>query len=157
MKGQPEYGENYIHDYKIHFSIVGFRIPAEARSVRISLSRVESEINLKEPGKMSNLHLQLEMARAVLLKKQFDDAEILKVPLKIMVELPVDLAVPSFKEAHVTAGIIKIRSHTLQVCRNQLSQKWAQKPYSEALFSFCSRDGITLSLEQLYATKYSTR
>ena len=119
--------------------------------------RVESEINLKEPGKMSNLHLQLEMARAVLPKKQFDSAEVLKVPLKVMVELPVDLAVPSFKDAQVMAGIIKIRSHTLRLYRSLLADKWVQRPYSEALFSFCSRDGITLSLEQLYATKYSTR
>ena len=136
---------------------MGYRIPFDARLVRISVFRVESEINIKEPGKMNNLHLQLEMARVILTKKQFDGADILKVPLKVMVELPVDLAVPSFKEAQVIAGIIKVRSHTLHVCRNKLADMWAQKPYSEAFFSFCSRDGITMSLEQLYATKYSAR
>ena len=153
---QPEYGENYVSDYKIHFGFVGCRIPEDSRLVRISMYRVESEVNLKEPGKAANLHMQLEMARAVLSKKQFDSANTLKIPMKVMVELPIDLAAPSFKEPQVTVGIVKIASRSLRICRAILADMWAQKPYSETLYSFCTRDGITLSLEQLYASKYAT-
>jgi hypothetical protein len=154
---KPDYGENYVSDFKVHFSVVGDRVPLESRDIRISVYRQENELSTKFPSKVVNLGGQLEIARVILSKRQLDSAKTLKVPMQIRIELPMDIAVPLFKKAEVTLGIVKMASHSLQLCRNTLNSVWKLKPYSESLYSFNTRAGNTLSLEQLFASKYSIR
>lgn len=149
------YGENYVSDYRIHFSIVQDMIPEACKEIRFVVYRQENEMNYREPSKASNLNMQLEMAKCIIPKKMFDAHANLKVAMQVKMEIPMDIAVPLFKEAQVILGVSRISSRVLYRQREALAKTLKMNPYSEILFSFATTRGKTLSLEQLYASKYS--
>ena len=149
------YGENYVSDYRIHFSIVQDMIPESCKEIRFVVYRQENEMNYREPSKASNLNMQLEMAKCIIPKKMFDLNPILKVAMQVKMEIPMDIAVPLFKEAQVLLGGSRVQSRALYTQRQLFGKALKMDPYSEILFSFATTTGKTLSLEQLYASKYS--
>jgi hypothetical protein len=155
VEDKPVYGENYVSDYRIHFSIVQDMIPEACKEIRFVVYRQENEMNYREPSKASNLSMQLEMAKCILPKKMFDAHANLKVAMQVKMEIPMDIAVPLFKKAQVILGVSRIQSRALYRQREQFGRTLKMDPYSEILFSFATTTGKTLSLEQLYASKYS--
>ena len=155
MEDKPVYGENYVGDYRIHFSIVQDMIPEACKEIRFVVYRQENEMNYREPSKASNLSMQLEMAKCIIPKKMFDMNPTLKVAMQVKMEIPMDIAVPLFKEAQVILGVARMRSQALYRQRAQFAKTLKMDAYSEILFSFATTTGKTLSLEQLYASKYS--
>ena len=83
MDDKPVYGENYVSDYRIHFSIVQDMIPDSCKEIRFVVYRQENEMNYKEPSKASNLNMQLEMAKCIIPKRMFDNNPILKVAMQV--------------------------------------------------------------------------
>jgi hypothetical protein len=81
---------------------------------------------------------------------------VLKFKMKVKMQLPVDIAVPLFKDAEVTLGLVRISSNTLNQHRYWLQKTMKITPYSEILYSFVTNNGVTESLEQLVASKYGT-
>jgi hypothetical protein len=155
VEDKPVYGENYVSDYRIHFSIVQDMIPESCKEIRFVVYRQENEMNYREPSKASNLNMQLEMAKCIIPKKMFDSNPNLKVAMQVKMEIPMDIAVPLFKEAQVILGVSRVASRVLYRQREQFGKTLKMDPYSEILFSFATTTGKTLSLEQLYASKYS--
>ena len=117
--------------------------------------RLENEMSLREPAKASNLNMQFQVAKTVLPKKLLDVKPLLKIAMKVTMERPMDIAVPLFKEAEVFLGIVKMSSPELGAQRSLLTSAMQVKPYSEMVYSFYTHSGQTMSLEQLYASRYS--
>jgi hypothetical protein len=152
---KPVYGENYVSDYRIHFSILQDMIPENCKDIRFVVYRQENEMNYKEPSKITNLKMQLEMAKCIIPKKMFDSNPNLKVAMQVKMEIPMDIAVPLFKEAQVVLGVSRMQSKALYQQREALRTSLKAAPYSEILYTFATTTGKTLSLEQLYASRYS--
>ncbi len=153
---KPEYGENYVNDFKIHFSVVEDLIPESCKDIKISVYRQENEMNPREPAKATNLNMQLEMARTIISRKLFSDMKsVLKISMQVKIELPMDIAIPLFKESEVTLGVVRLSSYALHQHRSSFVSAMKCEPYAELLYSFCTNSGQTLSLEQLFASRLS--
>eukprot|EP00601_Ochromonadales_sp_CCMP2298_P001116 CAMPEP_0173193340 /NCGR_PEP_ID=MMETSP1141-20130122/13905_1 /TAXON_ID=483371 /ORGANISM="non described non described, Strain CCMP2298" /LENGTH=601 /DNA_ID=CAMNT_0014117667 /DNA_START=69 /DNA_END=1871 /DNA_ORIENTATION=- len=153
VEDKPVYGENYVSEYCINFCLLAEAIPDNCRDVRVVVYRQENEMNVREPSKASNLAMQLEVAKSIIPRKMFESHHVIRVAMQVKVEVPMDIAVPLFKEAKVDLGIIKITSRTLARHREGLGT--LGQPYAERLYSFVTTQGQTLSLEQLVASHYS--
>jgi hypothetical protein len=154
---QAEYGRNCIDDFRIHFSVLCPQLPEEIRHVRVSVYRVDAELNPRAPAKTSNLDMQLEIANILISKKQFHSASIIRIPMKMRVEFPVDIAVPVFQKPEVILGLAKLSSCAVARSRRLLGSLWSHRPYSESVYSFMTRSGLTVSTEQLFSSKYSVK
>lgn len=152
---KPGYGENYVGEVKIHFSIVESLLPETCKDVKIVVYRQENDMNLREPAKASNLSMQFPIAKTVIPKRLLDFKPILKIGMHVLMDRPMDIAVPLLKEAAVTLGIVQMSSYTLHNQRELLSKALKSKPYSEIVYSFHTLTGQTMSLEQLHASPYS--
>eukprot|EP01038_Epipyxis_sp_PR26KG_P012151 gene12151-16271_t len=155
IKDKPEYGDNYVSDYKIHFSVVQDANLDDCKEIKIVVYRLENEMNPKEPAKATNLNMQLEIAKTVIPKKLLDTKSVVKVAMQLKVQLPMDIAIPSFKEPEVALGIVRLCSASLAYQRTQMTTNLNCKPYSEVLYSLSTNTGQTFSLEQIYASRYS--
>jgi hypothetical protein len=153
---KPEYGENYVNDFKIHFSVLEDLIPESCKDIKISVYRQENEMNPREPAKATNLNMQLEMARTIISRKLFVEMKsVLKITMQVKIELPMDIAIPLFKESEVTLGVVRLSSYALHQHRSSFISAMKCQPYAELLYSFCTNSGQTLSLEQLFASRIS--
>jgi len=155
VEDKPIYGENYVSDYSIHFTMLQELIPEDCKEIRFIVYRQENDMNYNEPAKASNLNMQLEMAKCIIPRKLFDSNHILKVGMQVKMEIPMDIAVPLFKEAEVQLGIVRMASKNLFSHRAELTRALDVSPYSEMMYSFVTTTGKTLSLEQLYVSQYS--
>lgn len=156
---RPSYSESYVGDVKIFFNVLESLIPESCKEIKIVVYRQENnDVNVREGFKTANadLNTQLEIARTIIQKKVFDFKSILKIKMKVKMQLPVDIAVPLFKDAEVTLGMVKLTSFILQQHRQWMTKSFKISPYSEILYSFGTNAGMTLSLEQLYASRYAT-
>lgn len=144
-----------MSDYRIHFSAMEDLIPDTCKDIRVVVYRQENEMIGKELSKATNLKMQHEIAKCIIPKKLFDAQPIIKCTMPAKVEIPMDIAVPLFKDAEITLGIVNLKSYALYEEREQLREKLDSNPYAEILYSFATQNGKTLSLEQLYASKYS--
>lgn len=152
---RPAYSESYVSEVKLYFSVLENLIPENCKDIKIVVFRQEND--KQEFGKKTeDLNQQLEIARAIISKKVFDFKNILKIKMKVRVQLPVDIAVPIYKDSEVTLGIVKLTSYFLNQHRQWLAKSMKMTPYAEVLYSFATSSGMTLSLEQLYVCRYST-
>ncbi len=157
VSDRPSYSESYVADVKIFFNVLESLIPETCKEVKIVVYRQENnDVNMREGAKGSDLNMQLEIARTIIQKKVFDFKSIFKIKMKVKMQLPVDIAVPLFKDADVTLGVVKLSSFILNQHRSWLAKNFKISPYSEILYSFGTSSGMTLSLEQLFASRYST-
>jgi hypothetical protein len=150
---RPAYSESYLSDVKIYFSVLENVIPEHCRDLKIVVFKQEND-KQSESKKGDDLNQQLEIARTIISKKLFDFKSVLKIKMKVRVQLPVDIAVPIYKDSEVLLGIVKLTSYFLNQHRQWLSKTMKLSPYSEVLYSFGTSSGMTLSLEQLYVCRY---
>eukprot|EP00599_Poterioochromonas_sp_BG-1_P008165 CAMPEP_0173134596 /NCGR_PEP_ID=MMETSP1105-20130129/1387_1 /TAXON_ID=2985 /ORGANISM="Ochromonas sp., Strain BG-1" /LENGTH=1267 /DNA_ID=CAMNT_0014046427 /DNA_START=161 /DNA_END=3965 /DNA_ORIENTATION=- len=142
---RPAYSESYLSEVKLYFNVLENLIPENCKDIKIVVFRQENE--KQESKKVEDLNQQLEIA---------DFKSVLKIKMKVRVQLPVDIAVPIYKDSEVILGIVKLTSYFINQHRQWLNKSMKISPYSEILYSFGTSSGMTLSLEQLYACRYST-
>lgn len=151
---KPSYTESYLSDVNIHFNALECLVAESCKDIKIVIYRLVNDTTSKETKK-EDLSMQMEVARTVLPRKIFDSKNVLKIKMKVKMKMPVDIAVPLIKDGEVIIGIVKLSSQTLQDHRLWLRKNIAMTPYSEILYSFGTGSGMTLSLEQLYASPYA--
>jgi hypothetical protein len=152
---KPAYTESYINDINIHFNALQCLVPETCRDIKIVIYRQVNDSTSKEPKKGEDLNLQMEVARTVLPRKLFESKSILKIKMKVKMKLPVDIAVPLIKDGEAVIGIVKLSSPQVQTHRLWWKKAIGMTPYCEILYSFGTTTGMTLSLEQLYASPYA--
>jgi hypothetical protein len=154
---KPDYGENYVSEVKIHFGILQEPIPEWVKDLKLVVYRLEIELDPKEPGKATKLGSQFQLAKAVISKKYLEKHfwTVKTVAARDQRDDPMDIAIPLFKDSSVTIGIVRMASTAMSKHRESLTRHAGVKPYSETLYSFCTNSGQTMSLEQLYVSKYS--
>ena len=54
---RPEYGENFVVDFRVHFSSVLNPIPADCEFIKMTAYRQENEMDPKQPTKVGTLNL----------------------------------------------------------------------------------------------------
>lgn len=162
---RPAYSESYVGDVKIFFHVMQNLIPESCKEIKIVVYRQENpEASLRTGAGTTvdnkhhyeDLHQQLEIARTIIPRKVFEFKSVLKFKMKVKMQLPVDIAVPLFKDAEVTLGVLKLSSFILNQHRYWLQKTMKITPYSEILYSFVTNTGVTQSLEQLVVSKYGT-
>lgn len=151
VKQRLSYSESSLNDVKIHFNLVEALIPDSYKSIRIVIYRQENDVKEK-----SDLNAQQEIARTALPRKIFDLRSVLKIKMKVKSLPPMDITVPLVKDPEVVLGIVKLNSYDLYNQRQWFGKALKCAPYSERLYSFGANSGMTMSLEQLYASRYST-
>jgi hypothetical protein len=153
---RPAYSESYLSEVKIYFNVLENLIPENCKDIKIVVFKQENDNRSSDANsKKDDLNQQLEIARTIISKKLFDFKSVLKIKMKVRVQLPVDIAVPIYKDSEVLLGIVKLTSYFLNQHRQWLGKTMKIAPYSEILYSFGTSSGMTLSLEQLYACRYS--
>ncbi len=146
---RPAYSESYVGDVKIFFHVMQNLIPEASKEIKIVVYRQEnpdaSRVGGTVDGKhhADDLNQQLEIARTVIPRKLFDFKSVLKFKMKVKMQLPVDIAVPLFKDAEVTLGVLKLSSFILNQHRYWLQKTLKATPYSEILYSFVTNTGVT--------------
>ena len=156
---KPEYGENYLTDFKVFFNVIIDPIPVESKDVKIVLYRLEHEFNCKDLSKANylnlNLHLQTEMGVVKINRLLLESTPIMKVGMKIRIETPMDFVAPQFKTPEILMGIVKLKSYPLYHTRALLKKSFHIKPYAEVLYSLQTSSSQIMSLEQVYVSKYA--
>jgi hypothetical protein len=82
-------------------------------------------------------------------------SKVLKVDMKVTTSHSVDISNPVEESAGCVLGLVRLQSPTLTKTRRWLDDTMnLNKPYSEVCYSFGTQSGQTLSLEQLFVSKY---
>ena len=146
VKQRLSYSESSLNDVKIHFNVVESRIPDTYKTIRIVVYRQENE----GTEKSTQQHL---IAHTVLPRKIFDLRSVLKIKLKVKTAPSMDITVPIVKEPECIVGIVKLNSHDLYSHRLWFSKVFRVPAYAEKVYSFSTNSGMTMSVEQLYASR----
>lgn len=155
VKQRLSYSENSLNDIKIHFNLIEPMIPEHYKSIRIVVYRQENDNGARD-AKGNDLSLQSELARTALPRKIFDLRTVLKIKMKVKSQPPMDITVPLVRDPEAILGIVKLTSYDLNLQRLWFTKTLHLPPYAERLYSFAANNGMTMSLEQLYASRYST-
>lgn len=159
---RPLYSESFIGEVKIFFNTLGFPNIDEYKDIKIHVFRIDNESNKanKDHGRSTasgaTSGQQSLLAKCVIAKRVFDFKPPLKIKMKVIQPPIMDIAVPQLKEPEVLLGIVKLTSFQLDSYRHWFQSTLKTAPYSEILYSFGSNTGLTLSIEQLFASRYST-
>lgn len=147
MRQRLSYSESSLNDVKIHFNVVDSRIPDTYKTIRIVVYRQENEA---QNEKSTQQHL---IAHTVLPRKIFDLRSVLKIKLKVKAAPSMDITVPIVKVPECILGIVKLNSHDLYSHRMWTSKVFRMPAYAEKVYSFSTNTGMTMSVEQLYASR----
>lgn len=103
----------------------------------------------------SNSQRLKPIAKVVIHIKNWNSEAIFTSKMKVLFDTPIDLSSPMAVEPKAILGVIKFTSGTLLQHRTKIAEGLNVSPYAEMVYSFQTIDGQTLSLEQLYSSKYS--
>jgi hypothetical protein len=158
IQEKPSYSESFIGEVKIFFSTLGIPNLEVYRDIKIHVLRIDNESgnSSTKDGARSGGNTATLLAKCVIAKRVFDFKPPIMIKMKVIQPPIMDIAVPQFKEPEVLLGIVKLTSYHLDDCRKWFQSSFRSAPYSEVLYSFGSNSGLTLSIEQLYASRYST-
>lgn len=165
---RPSYSESFVSDVKLFFHSLAAPAGLEdCRDIRFHVLRVDNEgresgNNAAASSSSSSAQrggtggVSATIAKCVISRHLLDFKSILKIKMKVTQQPVMDIAVPLLKEPEVLLGLVKLTSGRLQSQRSWMTNKLHIQPYSEVLYSFNGNAGLTLSLEQLYASRYGT-
>lgn len=162
IQEKPSYSESFIGEVKIFFNTLGIPNLEDYRDIKIHVLRIDNEASnssAKDGGRTASgagTGQQSLLAKCVIAKRVFDFKPPIMIKMKVIQPPLMDIAVPQVKEAEVFLGIVKLTSYHLDDCRRWFQSSMRTAPYSEVLYSFGSNSGLTLSIEQLFASRYST-
>lgn len=162
IQEKPSYSESFIGEVKIFFNTLGIPNLDDYRDIKIHVLRVDNESNqtgakdASRPGAGGGSAQQSLLAKCVIAKRVFDFKPPIMIKMKVIQPPIMDIAVPQLKEPEILLGIVKLTSYHLDNCRQFFQSSFRTAPYSEVLYSFGSNSGLTLSIEQLFASRYST-
>ncbi len=153
MTQRLSYSESLLDDVKLHFNVVDSLIPEHYKNIRIGVYRQETDQT--KDGKESDLNMQQEIACTVIPRKIFELHSVLQIKMKVKSQPPMDITIPLVKNPEVIVGLVKLHSFGLYNHRAWFHKALHVSPYSERLYSFSTNNGMTMSIEQLYASMYS--
>eukprot|EP00981_Chlorochromonas_danica_P003688 scaffold681_cov173-Ochromonas_danica.AAC.51 len=156
VKQRMSYCESALNEVKIHFNLIEATIPEVYKSIRVVVYRQENDVGTGQDTRGCDYHMQSSIASTVLPRKIFDLRSVLRIKMKVKTQQPMDITVPFVEDPEATLGIVKLCSSDLCTLRSWFSTALNMNPYSERLYSFGANSGMTMSLEQLYASHYST-
>jgi hypothetical protein len=162
IQEKPSYSESFIGEVKIFFNTLGIPNLEDYRDIKIHVLRIDNESSNSSTkdgarsGGNTGTGQQSLLAKCVIAKRVFDFKPPIMIKMKVIQPPIMDIAVPQLKEPEVLLGIVKLTSYHLDDCRKWFQSSFRAAPYSEVLYSFGSNSGLTLSIEQLYASRYST-
>lgn len=169
---RPSYSESFVSEVKLFFHALA--LPAgleDCKDIRLHVLRIDNEgrggdgtVNNSASSTSAKQRggggggggVSATVAKCVIARRLLDFKSILKIKMKVVQQPVMDIAVPLLKEPEVLLGLVKLTSFQLQSQRTWMTNKLQIQPYSEVLYSFGGNAGLTLSLEQLYASRYST-
>ena len=149
-----EFGRNAVENLYVQFCLLQDLFPPDCTSVRVDVYKLETS-NAEVADQVDRTTHQL-LTECMIPMKSIEALRKFKVDMKSEVKPAVDISSPLQEETEAKLGVIKLSSKTLQDQRRWFQERLSVAPYSEVLYSFGTLNGTTLSLEQLYASKYST-
>lgn len=133
----------YVEDLKVHFSLLLDSFPEDFMVLKFEVYKRES--------KQDTL-----LCSSIFNKKEIDNKFVSHV--NCITQVPSDIAdisIPTNEPPSANIGIIKLNSEKLYQHRLNCSKMFDIVSYSEKLFTFNTIEGSTISLEHIYASKYS--
>lgn len=116
----------------------------------------ESSMQQGEKRRLGNDSNISKLCHCTIHRRAVDGKSVFTVPMKVTAPSSVDISNPTEEKPQATVGFVKLSSRAIFEQRQWLESTLGHKPYSEVLYSHATSRGCSLSLEQLFASNYST-
>jgi hypothetical protein len=160
---RPDYGRTSLENVSVHFCLPQSPFNHNFDYVFVQVLKLDAglleETKVKEGNKLKPAEVGPNMNKisfCYIPRKAIEDKHIFRVSMKVATQTTVDLSNPIEVKISATLGVVRMSSSALFNQRKWFADVYGIQPYCEVPYSFATSSGQTLSLEQLYASRYTT-
>jgi hypothetical protein len=160
---RPEYGRTTLENVNLHFCLPQSPFSHNFDYVYVQVFKLDAglaeDTKVKEGNKLKPADINPNMSRisfCYIPRKAIEDKHIFRVSMKVVTQATVDLSNPIEVKIAATLGVVRMSSSALFAQKKWFAEQYGLSPYSEVPYSFSTSTGQTLSLEQLYVSRYAT-
>jgi hypothetical protein len=161
---RPHYGRTTLESVQLYFALLQDPFPIEDDFVTIQVYKHEAFAANDTNNQVVNNSNLTKLCSCVFPRSAVEantDAKgnttagsVYKVDMKVTNSHSVDISNPVEEAAAAVLGLVRLSSAKLQYTRSWLANTLDGTPYSEVAYSFGTQSGQTLSVEQLFVSKY---